>query len=328
MRRNFFIFLTKESNFRIAMRLLLYGANVSRNDQRSLGNVKPGDLAMIWVPEQKLLYGVFEIQNRIFYAETDLGWTKLWPYRCRLKLWDGYLRTIRDEKKAKLMSFVSRELITLNDLTNLGGFIHSLLYDEGAKLLNFFLENSEMQIPSSVFPDFGINAAPPRTPFDFAAKISPTMAEYNLEMYLLQHYRKLEELVGTDVSELYNMLFGYQRRYLDIMTVHRNENGKPFKTTIVELKVGRLNEERIKKALDELSSYMFWVSDQMRKGKMPGSPDSVFGILVSSRGDNTTRDLFRNNLKFFGNQYGIQVNKMHYISFDIKENELFFKLRA
>jgi len=122
------------------MKYLLYGADVRRNDQRSLGNVKPGDLALIWVPETKLLYGIFEIQDRIFYDETDLGWTGLWPYRCRLKLWDKYLRIIRDERKAQLMSFVSRELITLSDLTNLGGYIHSLLYDEGAKLLNFFLE--------------------------------------------------------------------------------------------------------------------------------------------------------------------------------------------
>lgn len=79
MKRNFFIFLTKESNFPICMRHLLYGADVRRNDQRSLGNVKPGDLALIWVPETKLLYGVLEIQNRIFYDENDIGWTKLWP---------------------------------------------------------------------------------------------------------------------------------------------------------------------------------------------------------------------------------------------------------
>jgi len=310
------------------MKYLLYGADVRRNDQRSLGNVKPGDLALIWVPETKLLYGIFEIQDRIFYDETDLGWTGLWPYRCRLKLWDKYLRIIRDERKAQLMSFVSRELITLSDLTNLGGYIHSLLYDEGAKLLNFFLENSEMEVPQSVFPEFGVNAAPAPTPLDFASKISPNMAEYNLEMYLLQHHKKLEELVGTGVSELYNMLFGYQRRYLDIMTVHRDENGAPFKTTVIELKIGKLNETDMKRALDELSSYMFWVSDQMKKGRMSGSPDSVFGILVSSRGGDVLRDLFMRHLEFYGNQYGIDANKVHYVSFHIKENELFFKVEG
>jgi len=192
MRRNFFIFLTKEDNFRICVRHLVYGADVRRNDQRSLGNVKPGDLAMIWVPETKLLYGVFEIQDRIFYDETNLGWTNLWPYRCRLKLWDRYLRAIHDERKAKLMSFISRELTTLNDLTNLGGYIHSLLYDEGAKLLKFFLVNSEMVVPATVFPEFGVNAVPSPTPINFASNISPSMAEYSLEMYLLQHYEKLE----------------------------------------------------------------------------------------------------------------------------------------
>lgn len=326
MRRNFFVFLNRENNFRIGMKHLLYGADVRRNDQRSLGNVKPGDLAMIWVPETKLLYGVFEIENRIFYDKTDLGWSKLWPFRCRLKLWDGYLRTVRDERKAKLMSFVSRELITLNDLTNLGGYIHSLLYDEGAKLLEFFLANSEMQVPSSVLPEFGAKAAPPPTPLDFALHISPKMAEYNLEMYLLQNHRKLEELVGTGVTELYNMLFGYQGRYLDIMTVHRDEKGEPFKTTVIELKVGKLNEASMGRALDELSSYMFWVSDQMKKGKSLGSPDSVFGILLSSHHGDAIRSLFRKRLEFYGNQYGIDANKVHYVSFEIKEKELFFRL--
>lgn len=263
---------------------LLYGADVSRNDQRSLGNVKPGDLALIWVPETKLLYGVFEIQNRIFYDTTDIGWTKLWPYRCRLKLWDGFLRTIKDEQKAKLMSFVSRELVTLNDLTNLGGYIHSLLYDEGTRLMNFFLANSEMEVPSSAFPNFGSQAEISPQICDFATRISPNMAEYNLEMYLLQYRQKLEELVGSDISELYNMLFGYQRRYLDIMTVHTDECGRPFKTTVIELKTG-LNPTSMDRALDELSSYMFWISDQMEKGKMAGSVDSVFGILVSKQRD-------------------------------------------
>jgi len=309
------------------MDYLLYGADVSRNDQRSLGNVKPGDLALIWVPETKLLYGVFEIQNRIFYDTTDIGWTKLWPYRCRMKLWDGFIRTIKDERKAKLMSFVSRELVTLNDLTNLGGYIHSLLYDEGARLMNFFLANSEMEVPSSVFPNFGNQAEVATQTFDFATRISSDMAEYNLEMYLLQYHNKLEELVGSGISELYNMLFGYQRRYLDIMTVHMDECGNPFKTTVIELKTG-LDQTSMDRALDELSSYMFWISDQIEKGKMPGSADSVFGLLVSKQRDSALTRSFLQRRGFYGAQYGIQENKMHFITYEAVQNNLNFKLET
>jgi len=132
--------------------------------------------------------------------------------------------------------------------------------------------------------------------------------------------------VGAGITELYNMLFGYQRRYLDIMAIHRNENGEPFKTTVIELKVGRLNETKMERALDELSSYMFWISDQMKKGKLTGSSDSVFGILLSPSSRDSLVDLFRNRIELYGNQYGIDANKVRYISFDIKENELVFKL--
>jgi hypothetical protein len=97
------------------------GAGISQSDQRSLGNAKPGDLALVWVPDTKLLYGIFEITSRIFYDESDIGWTKIWPYRCRLKLWDSWIRTVADESKAKLMSFVSRELVTLTDLSQASG---------------------------------------------------------------------------------------------------------------------------------------------------------------------------------------------------------------
>ncbi len=325
MKRNFFIFLTKESNFPICMEHLLYGADVSRNDQRSLGNVKPGDLALIWVPETKLLYGVLEIQNRIFYDETDIGWTKLWPYRCGIKLWDGFLRTIKDEQKARLMSFVSRELVTLNDLTNLGGYIHSLLYNEGTKLLRFFLANSEMEVPSSVFPEFGSHATVFPIRFDFASRLSSDMAEYKLERYLLQYHQKLEELVGPGISELYNMLFGYQRRYLDIMTIHVDEDGNPFKTTVIELKTS-LTQRSMERALDELASYMFWISDQTKKGKMAGSADSVFGTLVSKQSSAALRNVFSEKREVYSSQYGIPQNKMHYASYEVVQGVLNFKL--
>ena len=74
MERNFFIFLTKEENFQICMERMLYGANVARPEQRSIGNVKKGDIAFVWVPNNKDLYGIFEVEDRIYYDESDIGW--------------------------------------------------------------------------------------------------------------------------------------------------------------------------------------------------------------------------------------------------------------
>jgi len=108
LRRNFFIFLTKENNLQVCMKFGQYGADMSQNDQHSLGNVKPGDLALIWVPDSKSLYGLFEVTSPLFYDDANIGWDRPWPYRCKFKTGDGWVQTI--EKKAKLMSFVSKEI--------------------------------------------------------------------------------------------------------------------------------------------------------------------------------------------------------------------------
>lgn len=189
MRRNFFIFLEKAENLNISMNRLLYGADLSQNNQRSLGNAKPGDLALMWVPQTKSLFGVFEIRNRVYFDESDIGWTSRWPYRCSLSLWDGFLRFIPDSTKAELMSFVSKELVTLRDMTSLGGYIHSLMYDEGTKLFDFFISKSKMEVPSSKFPVFSSEVQPLISSKDFADNMrgSSDIAEYELEVFLLQH---------------------------------------------------------------------------------------------------------------------------------------------
>jgi len=38
------------------------------------------------------------------------------------------------------------------------------------------------------------------------------------------------------------------------------------------------------------------------------------------------RGLFKERIEFYGNQYGIDANKVHRVSFEIKKNELFFKV--
>lgn len=52
------------------MNKMIYGADLKQNNQRSLGNAKPGDLALMWVPQTKSLYGVFEIKNRVSFDES------------------------------------------------------------------------------------------------------------------------------------------------------------------------------------------------------------------------------------------------------------------
>ncbi|HIE14795.1 TPA: hypothetical protein EYP70_05940 [Candidatus Bathyarchaeota archaeon] len=80
-RKNFFIFQTKDENFDIVISKCLYGADISRPEQRPLCNSKPGDLVFIWNIDERSLYGPFEIASPLFYDDEEVGWTKNWPYR-------------------------------------------------------------------------------------------------------------------------------------------------------------------------------------------------------------------------------------------------------
>jgi hypothetical protein len=319
MRRNFFIFMTKLENMGPCMRHCLYGADVRRPDERSFGNAKPGDLALIWVSDAKKLYGIFEVAGEIFYDATDIGWSGDWPYRCQLRLWDRWLRDIRDQSQARLMSFVSKELTTLTDLSQLGGYIHTLFYDEGSKLFRFFMANSEMHEPLSLFNDFGKESKRPiGPPLDFAIELSKnSSAEYALEMHLLHDRAVLEELVGSGITELYNMVFGYQNRYLDIMAIHRDELGNMMKTTILELKA-KMSKGDLERALDELTFYMFWTKDQIEKGKLTGDIGTVHGILVSPfKADQNLLTYFHDLTASYSARYGIDSRRIQWVGYEV-----------
>jgi len=184
-----------------------------------------------------------------------------------------------------------------------------------------------MHIPASIFPEYGTRHADEiPEPIDFAQKLSAEfLKEYDLEMYLLQRIAKLEELVGSGITELYNILFGYQRRYLDVLTVHRDENGEMLKATIVELKARALDGSGLDRALDELTFYMFWMKDQTEKGKIGGNADSIHGILLSPwETEDSLKNVFVQRAKDYAVQYGINAKKIRWIGYKKSGTELIF----
>ena len=320
LRKNFFIFTTFKKHFNIDLKHCIYGANVSRSGQRGIANAKRGDLALIWVYEDKTLYGIFEIEDRMFFDETDLGWRGKWHYRFPFKLWDGYLHWISDETKPKLMSFISDSMTTINDTSDFNTrFINTLLYEEGSRMLKFFLQTSTKCNPKSFNPEFA-NQKIRKKYIDFRDKLtSAKTKEYVLESYLLQHLEQLEELVGSDITELYNQIFVYAKRFMDIMTIHRDANGNILKTTVLELKTNS-NKASITKALDELSHYLYWVKEKVVHDK-----ENVFGILLSPINKSPNIDFFREkSAKLFGKD----SSKISWIQYRVEDSALSFDILA
>ena len=294
---------------------------MSRPDQRGIGNVKKGDLALIWVYEDRNLYGIFEILDRIFYDETDIGWRGKWYYRFPFRLWDNYLRFIPDNRKTKLMSFISKEMTTLTDTSDFNQrYVNALLYSEGTKTLRFFVGNSVMCVPEAFFSRFG-QLRTVKPPIDFRQKIVSTkrLAEYVLELFLLQYPQKLNELLGSGISELYNQIFVYANRFMDILVVHRDDHGKLCKATIVELK-SKSNQQGIQKGVEELLHYMYWISDKLEIRK-----DLVFGLLLSPSVEGASVSTFQNEVLKTSQIYGCNPEKIRWMSYKARDKDLEFE---
>lgn len=323
LRKNFFIFTTFKNHFNIDLKHCIYGANVTISGQRGIANTKKGDLALIWVYEDKTLYGIFEIEDRIFFDDTDLGFRGKWHHRFPFKLWDGYLHWIPNESKPKLMSFISNSIITINDTSDFNTrFINTLLYDEGSRMLKFFLDNSTKCSPKTFNPEFASQKIR-KGHIDFGNELtSRKNKEYVLESYLLQHLEQLEELVGSGITELYNQIFVYARKFMDIMTIHKDANGNLLKTTVLELKTSS-NKASVTKALDELSHYLYWV-----KEKVVPNEENVFGILLSPIKRMVDIDFFNEEAEKSAKVFGIDPSKISWIQFKTEDGALCFDTLA
>lgn len=121
-----------------------------------------------------------------------------------------------------------------------------------------------MQLPQA-FPIRG-------EPIDSRLLIKGDPKEYAIELYLLQNLDRLEELVGCGVSEVYNQLYGYAGRYLDILVLHR-EDERLLKASVIEIKA---DTTRLEEGVNELAHYMYWASD-----KVTGDPEATLGIMLA-----------------------------------------------
>ena len=66
IRKNYFIFATRNENFPICLRHCIYSADVSNPNHRGIANAKEGDLALLYVFEpHKTFYGLFEIEAEV-----------------------------------------------------------------------------------------------------------------------------------------------------------------------------------------------------------------------------------------------------------------------
>jgi len=311
------------------MKYLLYGAKITRPEHRALANVKEGDVIFVYVMEQRSLYGPYVALQRLFEDSRDIGWRTNgriadWPHRVPMRLWSTGIGVIDRSKMPNLMTFLRNEMVTLKDLSELHQrYLNTLLYDEGMKLLKFFLKHCRWEKPSDLIPDFGCETGKYPSPLNASEllKRSENPSEYVIELYLLQNINSLESLVGNGITEVYNQLYMYQMRFLDILTLHRY-NEEVIKATVVEIKTNS-KPQAIKEGLEELGHYMYWVTDVITKDR-----DITYGVLLTPFTKNPEVDAFKRKAEEIAEFYGVNIERISWIGYTVADGELCFTLVA
>ena len=327
MRRNFFIFVERLRNFKVSMRHLLYGAKITRPEHRALANVKEGDIIFVYVMEQRSLYGPYVALQRLFEDSRDIGWrvdgrVADWPHRVPMRLWSTGIGVIDRSKMPNLMTFLRNEMVTLRDLSELHQrYLNTLLYDEGMKLLKFFLKHCKWKRPSDLIPDFGCEAGGYPRPLSAREllKRSGSPPEYIIELYLLQNIDSLESLVGRGITEVYNQLYMYQMRFLDILTLHRYGD-EVIKATVVEIKTD-CDRQTIRRGLEELGHYMYWVTDVITRDR-----DITYGVLLTPLAENPEVGTFKRKVREIAEFYGVNAERVSWVGYAVADEGLHLTL--
>ena len=314
---NFFVFVDRLSNFRVTLRHLVYGANISRPEHRALCNVKRGDLIFIYVMDTRSLYGPFIAEGRVFEDKADIGWRidgriADWPHRVPFKPWMNRVGVLDRYRLQRVYRRIRSRLVTIRDLDDLHRrYLNTLLRGEGLILLETFLEEAVFMEPREVSEDFA--AKPLRgEPLDARELLRRgRAAEYVVELYLLQNPGKLAELAGSGFSEVYNQVYVYQNRFLDLLVVHRLE-GKVIKATVIEVKA-TCNEGSVAKGVEELGHYMSTMADWMG-----GSPKTVYGVLLTpTTSSSSLKKVWREKCREIAGLYEIPRERLLWTQYEI-----------
>ncbi len=328
--RNYFIFVDRIENFAITMKHLVYGANISRPEHRALCNVKPGDIVFIYVMDERCLYGPFVAESRVFYDEIDIGWRKDgaitdWYYRVPLRPWMNRIGVLDRYSLSRVYRSIKKSLYTLRDIDDLHRrYLNTLLRDEGVVLLREFIRNATFKRPVEISDQFG--TSPLRKEPLNAKNIlkGGNEKEYAIELYLLQNFDKLSEIVGFGFTEVYNQLYVYQNRFLDLLILHRS-NDDVIKATVVEIKrKPTISYDEMLNALDALSHYMTTVADWLN---LPASV--VHGVLLTPdehTTQSTVDDVWRRVCDEVSQMYSIPSHTLISIQYKVNsQGDLEFK---
>ena len=256
------VLASKKHNMKTVLEWLVYGADVTRPEQRGLLSAERGDTVLLYDIDQRLIMGPFQVTNPILYSTEPLWGEDRWPYRITLEPSQAKIGVLRGRRLLDLLLAAGR--LSLREPSALETYwIHPLVLDEAREILEGFLDKATYHTHKKILEEYYKPAAPkPWQPPENAKTLDQAICEtlsrqqhpdWAIEALIPRVPRTRRKLSPPARNIIaVNGLHLYHRRYLDIAFFTRNKY-----TTIIEVKRSPKNLE---KALDQLLYYTYAVS--------------------------------------------------------------------
>ena len=252
-----------------------------------LACLRPGDQVFLYNTDDKGFWGIFEVTSRVFYSETDIGFSAPAPYRFGVRAALPLERPIAESnlfsRKDAARDFRS---IFYKKVLNRGKACTHLFPDEATALAEALLMQND-SIPAAMpvtggkrpLISSGVDILRP----DFTLKGSAVSYEKELEWWLthnLDQHEECRKIVGdpADIEMFANYIpITSSGGNMDLVVYHQREAAGlrvRYKISVIELKRGRAESD----ALGELSSYVRWF---VRNIVGPEKVDIIQPILIA-----------------------------------------------
>jgi len=246
---------------------MVYGADITRPEQRGLLAINKGDLALLFDMDLRRLIGPFEVTTNLYYIDTSFWRNSRWHYVIGLEPASYDVGVIQGRGLLDLV--IERGKLSLRDTMSIISYwIHTLILDEAKGILEGFLDNASFKnLESLAREDYSVKniessiewtrkAKPMKNHVCLVVNHKSRIPEYALEASLILDRGFTGKLLPTQNYRLATGVYVYSNRFLDTLLFSED----PLWLSVIEVKTRINNKRDFDHALEQVSYYAYTIS--------------------------------------------------------------------
>lgn len=314
------IFSSKSKNMRTVIQRLVYGANITRSEQRGLLSAEEGDTILLYDIDKRILMGPFRAASPILYSTDSLWGEGKWPFRIRLEPYQAKIGVLRGRPLLDLLLEAGR--LSLREPSALETYwIHPLILDEARALFEGFLDRAYyLSRKRLLYEHYSVKESldiwePPNDSLRFEDVICDYVTkEYDRKRQdwiieaLIPKSQTTRSRLSPPARQVRSVtgLYLYYRRYLDV--AFYTSSGY---VSIIEVK----KYSKLEEGLDQLLYYTYALSMGFRIRK-----ERIIPILAvhgkRGRASQGTAERVRKIINKLSEHYGLPSDRITVVSVD------------